>query len=76
MKTVKIPWFKTFQYVEVFKITEIKDGCIYKTETTNQYALSNTVLPEDYIGVTVSNKSMVTLHLFNIKEEDDTKTPT
>ena len=37
MKTVTIEPFDTYLYREVWQITAMKDGCIYKTKSTKKF---------------------------------------
>lgn len=52
---ITIPSYKSYQYKEVWKITEWKDGYIYKTEKTGKYIKTKRYLnPHKYILASLS----------------------
>ena len=50
---VKIPTWKSFQYVEVFKILEMRDDCVYRTESLG-FAKADRAKKDDEIYASIS----------------------
>lgn len=53
-----IPAWAAFEYAEVWKITEYRDGAIYKTKNTGKHipAKRASQLPANYTAVSISTK--------------------
>ena len=53
---MKIPAYKSCDYLELWKITEWKDGCIFKVENTGFHLKYGTPVPKGYTTHTISCK--------------------
>lgn len=60
--------YDSFQYRSVWKILEMKDGCIFRTENTNLFirAEDESRLPSNYKTSSIST-SLTKLDSFNIE---------
>jgi hypothetical protein len=43
---VKVKNYDAFKYMEVWIITEMRDGCVYKTRPTGKYVKSDWINPD------------------------------
>ena len=57
MQTISltIPGWKSFQYSEVWKIIQMKDGAIFKVKNTGMHVKNDMELPKGYTKVTISS---------------------
>ena len=54
IKEVTIPTHLSFQFLEVWRIVERRDGCVFKTVKTGLFVRDGTILPSDYITCPLS----------------------
>lgn len=57
---MKIPSYDCFKFLEVFEITERRDGAIFKTKRTGKYikAEQAPLLPKNFTAVSISTELM------------------
>lgn len=59
--------FEACEYWKLYKITEYRDGCVYKTQDTGFHIRNGEAIPKDHITVSINCKpnEMVTINLWN-----------
>lgn len=66
---VTIPSWEAFQYCEVWEITEMRGGCVFKTRFTGKFCKTNAVLPSNYVPVSISTTKLkgetLTMEIWN-----------
>lgn len=54
MKKVTIAPWEFFKFQELWKITQMKDGCIYKTKNTGLFIHDHAPIPDGYCKATIA----------------------
>jgi hypothetical protein len=70
MTMITINNFDSWQYKELWRITKMKDGCIYKTEDTKKCVRRGFKIPEGYT-TSVFSTSLISKPQFEIDLIDD-----
>ena len=55
---MKIPTYDAYKWYELWKVVEIKDGCVYKTENTGYHIQSDAPVPVGYITTPISTSKL------------------
>jgi len=53
---LKVEAYESYEWRELHEITQMKDGCIYRTRKTGFHIKANDIVPEGFKAVTISCK--------------------